>query len=70
MMDKIWRLLVAIFILCAVIALLVFANLFGSSALAVMSVYAALILLPIGIAKGAFAIIDYHRECKNEEENE
>ena len=66
-MEKIWRLLTAIFILCAVIAVLLLAYEFQNAVFSVAAVYAAILMIPVGIIKGVLVMIDYHREKKNEE---
>ena len=67
-MEKIWRLLTAIFILCAMIAVLLLAYEFQNAVLSVAAVYAAILLIPVGIAKGILVMIDYHKEKKDEDE--
>ena len=62
-LEKIWRLLVAIFLLLIGISILLLAYIvFQNSALAIVGVYGAFILIPWGIGKGLFAIIDRNRE--------
>lgn len=68
-MDKIWRLLTAMFIMMVgAVSLIMAYILFVDTALAVVGVYAAFICIPWGIAKGLLVIIDYHREQKEKEE--
>ena len=65
-MDKIWRLLVAVFFLLAALTLIVVAYIFQHTVLAVIGIYGGLILFLLGIGKGLFAMIDHHREEKAE----
>ena len=68
-MDKIWRLLTAMFIiLTGAMSLLMAYILFADTAFAAVCVYAAFICIPWGFAKGLLVIIDYHREQKEKEE--
>ena len=61
--DKLWRLQVANFLLLMGIAGLVLAYMvFQNTMLAAAGVYGAFILIPWGIGKGLFAIIDRNRE--------
>ena len=55
-MEKIWHLLVAIFLVCVSIALGLAIWLFEGTVIAGVSVYAFLILLPVGIIKGFYNI--------------
>lgn len=68
-MDKIWRLMTAIFILLSVIVLFLIGWIFSGgmfhNAFSVLIAYAVIFCGPIGIAKGLLAIIDYHREQKD-----
>jgi len=67
-MDKLWRLMTAMFLLLiAVVFLLMAYILFSESALAGICVWISYICVLGGIAKGLFAIIDYHRENRDEE---
>ena len=58
-MERIWRLLVAIFLLCAGTTLLVVAWVFDSNGIAVVAIYAALALIPIGLIKGFYVFIKF-----------
>ena len=67
-MDKLWRLMTAVFILLMGLTALMVAYIFfnGSSMVGVVC-WTALILIACGTGKGLFAIIDYHRENTDEE---
>lgn len=66
-MDKIWRMLTAIFLLMVAAVLAVFVFLFDGAVLIVgICFYGALLCALLGIVKGLFVIIDYHREKKDE----
>ena len=70
-MDKIWRLLTAIFMIAVGVGLITVGwvmtgGMFNNAVIVIMA-YVALFLIPIGIAKGLFVVIDYHREHKEEE---
>ena len=58
-MERIWRLLVAIFFLCAGATLLILALALESNGIAVIAIYAALVLIPIGLIKGFYDIIKF-----------
>ena len=58
-MERIWRLLVAIFFLCAGTTLLVLAWVLDSNGIAVVAIYAALGLIPIGLIKGFYDVIKF-----------
>ena len=58
-MERIWRLLVAIFFLCAGTTLLVLAWVLDSNGIAVVAIYAALALIPIGLIKGFYDVIKF-----------
>jgi len=66
-MERIWQILVAIFILCVCIALLLLGYLIGSTPVAAIGVYGSFFGVPIGITIGILAIIDHNRENKNKE---
>ena len=66
-MERIWQLLVAIFILCACIALLLLGYLMGSTPIFAIGAYGSFLGIPIGITIGVLAIIDHHRENKDKE---
>ena len=67
-MERIWRLLVAIFFLCAGCTLLVLALAAEGGGLATVSIYGALVFIPIGLIKGLYDIIKYSwSEDKKEE---
>ena len=66
-MDKIWRLLVAIFILCTCSALLLLGYTVQSTTIFAIGGYGSLFGIPIAIAVGVFAIIEHNRENKDEE---
>lgn len=70
MVDKIWRLMTAMFLLLTAAALGIFVLIMQDDFFAVIAFYAMLLLLPFGIAKGLMVIIDYHREHKDEETDE
>ena len=68
MEDYIWRLLTAMFLLLVAAVLGVFAFLLqGAVVMLGICFYSAVFCALIGIAKGLFVMIDYHREHKNEE---
>ncbi|MBQ8834950.1 MAG: hypothetical protein IJ001_08530 [Oscillospiraceae bacterium] len=73
-MDKIWRLLTAMFAI--VVACGLFALAYMSSGgrfndlLSGITFYVCLFCVLFGIAKGLMVIIDYHREHKDEDESE
>ena len=71
-MDKLWRLMTAIFILAMACGLFVMAYIstggMFNDVFSVIIAYFCLFSVPIGIAKGLLVIIDYHREHKAEEE--
>ena len=68
-MDHIWRLLTAMFLMMiGAVSLLCAYILFANTALAAIGVIVAYICIPVGIAKGLFAIIDHHRENDEKEE--
>ena len=67
-MERIWRLLVAIFFLCAGVTLLVLALALESSGAAVIAIYAALVFIPIGLIKGLYDVIKFG--FKEEEKKE
>lgn len=58
-LDKIWRLLTAIFILVAGIALLGVYFLLSSSIVSVIAGYAAIICIPWGLIKGIIVIVKH-----------
>lgn len=63
-MEQIWRLLVAVFILLAAIAMTLMALLFQNTVIAGVCIYGALILIPWGIVKGVKAILDNRNRDK------
>ena len=67
-MERIWRLLVAIFFLCAGTTLLVLAWVLDSNGIAVVALYAALVLIPVGLVKGFYDVIKFG--FKDEDNNE
>ena len=71
-MDKIWRLLTAIFIIAAACGLFTMAYVISggrfNDVFSVIVAYFCLFSVPTGIAKGLWVIIDYHREHKDEAE--
>ena len=71
-MDKIWRLLTAIFILLSVIVLFLIGWIFSggnfNNLLSVLLCYVVIFAGPIGITKGILVIIDYHREHQEKDE--
>ena len=66
-MERIWQILVAIFVLCVCIALLLLGYLMGSTPIAAIGVYGSFLGIPIGITIGVLAMIDHHRESKDKE---
>lgn len=69
-MDRIWRMLVAIFLLCAAIAMGMLVTFFQNSVIGVVCVYAMLILAPIGIIKGFYNIFCYRPEPEEKQATE
>ena len=67
-MERIWRLLVAIFLLCAAIALGLCVYFFENSWISVVALYGMLILIPVGLIKGFYNIFCYHPEEEEKEE--
>ena len=67
-MERIWRLLIAIFFLCAGVALIALAWLFENTMVAVICIYAALALIPIGLIKGFYDAFKYGSKEINPEE--
>ena len=67
-MERIWKLLVAIFFLCAGGTLLVLAQAVESGGLAIVSIYGALLFIPIGLIKGLYHVIGFGWEEDNKEE--
>jgi len=67
-MERIWRLLVAIFFLCAGATLLVLALALESNGIAVIAIYAALVLIPVGLIKGFYNVIKCGMKEDNKEE--
>ena len=66
-MDKIWRLMTAMFLLLiAIVSLLMAYILFANTALAAICVWVSFACTVWGIGKGLFAIIDYRREHNDE----
>ena len=69
-MDKIWRLLTAIFILLSVIVLFLIGWVFSAgnfnNFFSVLLAYVVILAGPIGITKGILVMIDYNREHKEE----
>ena len=58
-MERIWRLLVAIFFLCAGVALIAFSWIFENTIVAAICIYAALVFIPIGIIKGFYDVFHF-----------
>ena len=67
-MERIWRLLVAIFLVCSAIALGMLISFFGNSGVSVICMYGMLILAPIGIIKGFYNIFCYRPSEKEKTE--
>jgi len=67
-MERIWRLLVAIFFLCAGATLLVLALALESNGIAVIAIYAALVLIPVGLIKGFYNVIKFGMKEDQKEE--
>ena len=67
-MERIWRLLVAIFFLCAGLTLLVLALAVESGGLATASIYGALVFIPIGLIKGLYDVIKFSWEENKQDE--
>ena len=69
-MDKLWRLINAIFWIAAGVGLIVLGWLLSggmfNNALVVLMAYAAMGMILLGIAKGFLAISAYNKEHKNE----
>ena len=68
MLEHIWRLLVAVFILVAVGVVLAVGYMIGAQGLFAVVFYVGMLAVPIAIAMGVFAIIDHNRENKDREE--
>lgn len=70
-MDKLWRLMTAIFMIAVGVGLFLLGWIFSggmfNNAFAVIIAYLMIGLILIGITKGLLVIIDYHRENKSEE---
>ena len=69
-MEYIWRLLLAVFMLVAAIALIAFAFVFDHTVISAIGIYGAIFLFLIGCCVGIFAIIDHNNACKGGEEKE
>ena len=67
-MERIWRLLVAIFFLCAGATLLILALALESNGIAVIAIYAALVFIPIGLIKGLYDVIKFSWEENKQDE--
>ena len=67
-MERIWRLLVAIFFLCAGVALVALAWLFENTVVAGVCLYAALAIIPIGIIKGFYDVFKFGSAEEEEKE--
>lgn len=69
-MDKIWRLMTAMFCIVVAAGLFIVAYIFSggmfNNTFAVILAYACLFCILIGITKGILVIVDYHRENKEE----
>lgn len=68
MLEQIWRLLVAIFILVAVGVVLAVGYMIEAQGLFLVVFYVGMLAVPVAIAMGTFAIIDHNRENKDKEE--
>lgn len=70
-MDKIWRLLTAIYMIAVGVGLIAVGWVLTGGrfdhAVIVIMAYVALFLIPIGITKGLLVMIDYHRDHKEGE---
>ena len=66
-LDKIWRLLTAIFILVAAIALIGIAIVFQNAMISVIALYPALICVLWGLIKGIIVIVKHLDESAKEE---
>jgi hypothetical protein len=66
-LDKIWRLLTAIFILVAAIALIGIAFVFQNAMISVIALYPALICVLWGLIKGIIVIVKHLDESAKEE---
>ena len=66
-LDKIWRLLTAIFILVAAIALIGIAFVFQNAMISVIALYPALIYVLWGLIKGIIVIVKHLDESAKEE---
>ena len=67
-MDRMWRLLVAIFFLCAALVMWLMCYVFEGTVIAGICVYGMLILTVIGIVKGFYNIWFYHSEDREKHE--
>ena len=67
-MERIWRLLVAIFFLCAGVALIALAWMFENTMAAVVAIYTALVFIPIGLIKGLYDVINFGSKEDEQEE--
>ena len=69
-MEKLWRLMTAIFTIAAACGLFTMAYVISGGRFddlfSVIVAYFCLFSVPISIAKGLLAIIDYHREHRDE----
>ena len=70
-MDKLWKLVNAIFWIAAGLGLLAIGWIFSGGmfreAVTVLMAYAAMGMIMLGIVKGFFAIADYNKEHKEKE---
>ena len=67
MLEHIWRLLVAIFILVTIGLVLMMGYMLEAQGLFVVAYYVGIFAVPIAIAMDVFAIIDHNRENKDKE---
>ena len=68
LLELIWRLLVAVFILLVVGVVMLIGYVIEADMICVVVFYVAIFAVPIAIVKGLFAIIDYHRSQEEQEE--
>lgn len=73
-MDKIWRLMTAMFSVVSACGMFTVGFIFSggrfNNTVSVLLAYGCLFCVLFGIAKGLLVMIDYHREHKDEETDE
>ena len=67
-MERIWKLLVAIFFLCAGVALIALAWVFEHTMIAMIAIFIALVFILIGLIKGIYNLLFFGPEEDSREE--